>query len=202
MPAKRKTLTKKQEETNYGFVPPNKDLEFIHSGCDLLDLVLGGGYPIGRVSNIIGDSSTNKTGLTIEAIANFRKQYPDGLIWYHDAEAAFDIDYAIKLGLPQDKNTEIIRSMNGVEYTYDKIIEALNKVTTKKTRGIYVLDTLDALQPIPEDDNKDPIAKGFDNAKRAALINSFVTKITPKVEKANLHLMIVSQIRGNIGVIS
>ena len=109
-------------------------------------------------------------------MANFRKQYPDGLIWYHDAEAAFDKNYAVKLGLPTDKNTKVIESMNDVEDTYDNIQEALKTVTSKKTKGIYVLYTLDALQPIPEDGAKDPIAKGYDNAKRAALINSFVTK--------------------------
>ncbi len=208
-------------ESNYGFNKPNTKLEFIHSGADLLDCVLGGGYPIGRLSNIVGDSSTNKTGLTIEAIANFRKQYPDGLIWYHDAEAAFDIDYAITLGLPRpdkDKRVTIITNVNSVDETYELMNKAVERVTREGVKGIYVLDTLDAIQPATKEkvrdnrkakteeeedyvDTSDELAKGYDNAQRAALLNSLVTKITPKVEKADIHLMIVSQLRENIGVV-
>lgn len=37
-----------------------KNLEFIPSGCKLMDCVLGGGFPLGRMSNIVGDKSSGK----------------------------------------------------------------------------------------------------------------------------------------------
>jgi len=64
------------------YYTPKKSLVTFTSGCSLLDCALGGGWPIGRVSNIVGDKSTGKTLLAIEACANFARRFPDGLIRY------------------------------------------------------------------------------------------------------------------------
>jgi predicted ATP-dependent serine protease len=56
----------KSEGGNY-FAHPKTKLKFIPSGCKLLDLALGGGWARGRVANIVGDKSTGKTLLCIEA---------------------------------------------------------------------------------------------------------------------------------------
>lgn len=39
------------------------------TGCVLLDSALGGGWPYGRMVNVVGDKSTGKTLLAIEACA-------------------------------------------------------------------------------------------------------------------------------------
>ena len=44
-------------------------LDFIPTGCTLLDCVLGGGWPLGRISNVVGDKAVGKTLLAIEACA-------------------------------------------------------------------------------------------------------------------------------------
>lgn len=184
---------------NYGSAE-TKDLEFIPSGCTLLDCVLGGGWPLGRISNVVGDKSSNKTGLSVEAIANFRKKYPNGLIWYQDAEAAFDISYAQTLGLPdpeKDDKTFVIDDVRDIEDTYSLIKQATKEVRDQKTVGLYVLDTLDALIPEKKIDEMD---EGYDAARRAALINSMITRLVGDIESSNMHLMVVSQIRENIGV--
>ena len=50
-----------QKQKNSYFTQTEKGgIKFIHSGCVLLDCVLGGGWPIGRVSNIVGDKSSGK----------------------------------------------------------------------------------------------------------------------------------------------
>src|ERR1019366_3976564 len=86
---------------NY-FSSPKTGIEFISSGCHNLDLALGGGWAEGRVSNIVGDKSTGKSLLAIEACANFAIKYPKGTIRYREAEAAFDRPYAEALGMPVD----------------------------------------------------------------------------------------------------
>jgi len=192
-------MSKKKEEKKLigNYSVEQKQLDFIPSGCTVLDCVLGGGWPLGRISNVVGDKSSNKTGLSVEAIANFRQKYPNGLIWYQDAEAAFDIEYARILGLPNDENTFVIDDVRGVEDTYTLIKQATQEVKEKKTVGLYVLDTLDAILP---DKKTDEMDEGYDAARRAALINSMITRLVGEIESSNMHLMIVSQIRENIGV--
>jgi len=42
-------------ESGGRYFEPTQTLEFIPSGCKLLDCVLGGGWPLSRISNIVGD---------------------------------------------------------------------------------------------------------------------------------------------------
>lgn len=80
-----------------------KDLLFLDTGCTLLNCVIGGGWPLGRIVNVVGDRSTGKTLLAEEGMANFQRQFPKGKIFYRETEAAFDVSYAQALGLNTEK---------------------------------------------------------------------------------------------------
>ena len=60
---------------------------FLPSGCAVLDCVMGGGYAEGRIINIVGDKSTGKTLLAIEAAANYAKKWPSSAIIYNEKAA-------------------------------------------------------------------------------------------------------------------
>ena len=45
-----------------------------HSGSYVLDLILGGGYPEGRVVEIYGPESSGKTTIALHAIAEIQKR--------------------------------------------------------------------------------------------------------------------------------
>src|SRR5690606_7211805 len=73
-------------------------IETISSGSIGLDLALGvGGYPRGRIVEIFGPESSGKTTLAIHALAETQKA--GGIAAFIDAEHAFDISYAQKLGV-------------------------------------------------------------------------------------------------------
>lgn len=90
-----------------------KEITYLDTGCTLLNCIIGfkrGGWPFGRMVNIIGDKSTGKTLLAEEAIANLFLKGPDGKpLWpgakayYRETEAAFDLSYAKSLGVDVDK---------------------------------------------------------------------------------------------------
>src|SRR5580698_4568626 len=87
----------------YHLTNPIQRIQFVSSGCTILDCILGGGWPIGRIANIVGDRSTAKTALATEAVINFLRRYPDGLAFYRETEAAFDKNYALQMGMPLEK---------------------------------------------------------------------------------------------------
>lgn len=63
--------TKANQEEVHGayFAKVKKEgLEYIPSGCTLLDCVLGGGWPLGRMSNIVGDKSAGKCAVNSATI--------------------------------------------------------------------------------------------------------------------------------------
>jgi recombination protein RecA len=104
MTTRRRIQAEEAAASSYFAKPGDKgDVRFFSSGCAGVDAALGGGWALGRVSNIVGDRSSGKTLLAIEASANFAHEYKDGLIAYREAEAAFDKSYAEALGMPIDR---------------------------------------------------------------------------------------------------
>lgn len=80
-------------------VTRKQPVEKFSSGCTVFDLILGGGLPVGKIVNIVGDNSSGKTLLACEAIAAARKHFGDKLRWrYDDAEAGFSFDSELLYG--------------------------------------------------------------------------------------------------------
>lgn len=194
----RVILDEPRSDSDY-FVNQESPLEFVDSGCVLLNCVLGGGWPLGRISNVVGDNSTGKTLLAIEAMANFKRQYPRGFMFYREAEAAFDERYAEALGMPVDD----IDFVNPDEFTtvedfFADLKSCAEKCRNKGVPGFYVQDSLDALA------SKDELGRDFDEGsyetKKAKQLGKLFRMSTSDVARADMHLMIVSQTRDKIGV--
>lgn len=117
--------------------------EMASSGSDLFDLVLGGGFPYGKIINIVGDRSTGKTLLSSEVIAQARKRYAELVKWvYDDAESGYSFDSKKLYGF------DIFTEDQDSSYTLEEFEVALDVQMDLLRRGerlIYVLDCLDAL---------------------------------------------------------
>jgi RecA/RadA recombinase len=144
--------------------------------------------------NIVGDTSSGKTLLAIEACANFARLYGIDDIRYCESEASFDECYAQSLGLPP--GISLTKDIRTVEDFNDDLNEFL-----KRVRGpacLYCLDSADALSDRGEADRKIGEAS-YGTGKAKAFSEMFRRQISD-VEKRNCCLLIVSQVRDNIGV--
>lgn len=176
------------------FAAPASSVSFIPSGSKLLDCVVGGGWPLGRVVNIVGDKSTGKTLLAIEACANFAHAYPKGDIWYNESEAAFDLPYANALGLPKNRLT-LVEDCNTVEDFFNHLSGVLKE---NAGPGLYILDSLDALSDDAEMERG--IAEGTYGAQKAKLMSQLFRRLTRQLKGSDVCLIIISQVRDAIGV--
>lgn len=188
--------TKIEKPAGNYFVSDKPNIKFCSSGCGLLDCALGGGWAIGRIANIVGDKSTAKTALATEALINFIQRYPKGRYAYRDCEAAYDKGYAAAMGLPIDKidfgNEE--DQMGTVEQFAADFDDFLDKA---KSPGIYVLDSLDSLSD--DDEMKQELGAATYGTKKAKLLSTMFRKMKGKIEKTQTLLIVVSQVRDNIG---
>jgi recombination protein RecA len=173
---------------NY-FSSPKKNVRFISSGCKLLDLALGGGYVEGRIVNIVGDKSTGKTLLCIEAAANFLIKYPKAKVRYRESEAAFDKTYAAALGMPIDR-IDFGEPMETVEDFFEDLERVCDKA---KGPELYILDSLDALSDRAELDRD--MDKGSYGAEKAKKLSQLFRRLIRKLEEKQVTIIIVSQIR-------
>ncbi len=182
---------------NY-FTGPKSNLQFVSSGCTLLNCALGGGYPLGRIVNIVGDRSSGKTWLATEAIINFLITYPNGKAKYAESEAAYDKGYVAEMGLdigkvdfgnPENPLTTVEEFAHDLEEFVDKQIKAGQP-------GIYVLDSLDALSD--EAEMSRDLEKGTYGMQKAKNLSIMFRKLARKIERSQVLLIVVSQVRDNI----
>lgn len=193
----RKRIKTEEAPKSY-FVSDKEHLSFVSTGCTLLDCALGGGFVLGRIANLVGDKSTSKTGLSMECLINFVRKYPNGIAGYRDCEAAFDTQYAQAMGLPLDKidfgpEERIVT----VEGWYRDLNKFLDKCIKADAPGIYVLDSLDAISD--EAEMERDIGDATYGGNKAKKLSEFFRKLTPKIESSKVLVLIVNQIRDNIG---
>lgn len=174
-----------------------EQLEFFSSGCGLIDEALGGGWVLGRVSNVVGDKSTGKTLLAMESCANFALAFPDGAIRYAESEEAFDPPYAEALGIPMNR-IELNKDapLNTVEDWYKDLVRWLDE--NKNIPGLYIIDSLDALSDAAE------MERGFDEGSfggnKPKQIGKLFRMCIDRLANERKHLMVISQLRDKLGV--
>ena len=118
-------------------------IETISSGSIGLDLALGvGGYPRGRIVEIFGPESSGKTTLAIHALAETQKA--GGIAAFIDAEHAFDISYAQKLGVDIE-NLLVSQPDHG-----EQALEIADALIRSGAVDIIVIDSVAALTPRSE----------------------------------------------------
>lgn len=185
------------------YFPTQGSISFIPSGCSLLDCVLGGGWPLGRVSNIVGDRSSGKTLCAIEACANFARTY-DGPIFYREAEAAFDVEYAKGIGLPSsrvDFGPEGIDTIwDTVEDVFEDLDARLEKLSNlkKPKPALYIIDSLDGLSSRAELESN--VGEGF-RLEKQKILGELFRRLIRRVKASSVHVMFISQVRDKIGVV-
>lgn len=187
------------------------------SGCDMLDLVIGK-YPAG-ITNIVGDSSTGKSFIAGECIANAYHRYKDNkkfnFDWFYDnVETGYKIDSETLYGfnIVDDgyfKESQASETIEDFEYKINEIISKKNKAD----RFIYVLDSFDSLTDAKEkkymakkrselkkkkegSDSDDTGSYGLDKQK---FMHQFCRTYIRKLESNNILLIIISQVKIRIG---
>ncbi len=200
-PAKRPTLAPAPAKRAALAPPPAVHIAesaetFLPSGSVLLDLVLGGGWCMGRVANLVGDRSSGKTLLAVEACANFARRYDVGSVRYVEAEAAFDEQYAELIGMP--KGVKMESDVQTVEQLDKDVAEFLE--SRKKGDGpcMYVLDSLDALSD--EAEMQREIDKGSYGSGKAKKMSEFFRRRIKLIEDRDCLFMVISQIRDKLNV--
>lgn len=159
------------------------------TGSIQLDAKLGGGFPIGRLTEIYGPESSGKTTACIHAIADCQVKGHKAL--FVDLEGTFDKVYAKNLGVNID-DLIYIPPMAG-----EDAMGIAEKLCKTGEIGLLVIDSIAALLPgkIPDDDY------GKANmAYHAKLVGEVVKRFVPIQYQNNIAVVAINQIREKPGV--
>ena len=171
---------------NHAIVP----VEIIPTGSLALDLALGvGGVPRGRIIEVFGPEGSGKTTLTSSIIAHAQKR--GGMAAFVDAEHAFDIGYAKKIGVDVD-NLLISQPDTG-----EQALEITEVLIRSGALDVIVVDSVAALVPQAEINGE----MGDQHmGLQARLMSQALRKLTGTVSKTKTSLIFTNQIRMKIGV--
>lgn len=165
-------------------------LDIISTGSIGLDNALGiGGFPRGRVIEIYGPESSGKTTLAIHAIAEAQKK--GGIAAFIDAEHAFDMFYAKKLGVDVE-NLLVSQPDNG-----EQALEITENLIRSGAIDIIVIDSVAALTPKSEIEGEMGDSK---MGLHARLMSQALRKLTATISKTRCVCIFINQLREKIGV--
>ena len=169
--------------------------EWLSTGTFPLDAILGGGLPVGRITEIYGDTSTGKSLLAAQVVALAQE---DGHICVMaDTETAVSLPIMEAVGV--DIDTLIYDSPDTVEEVFelfDDAIEAKNKHSPDSLL-LLVWDSIAATSAAAEMSNEYGKAT---MAQHARLISHGLRKITRKISKGRVCALFLNQTRVKIGV--
>ena len=167
-----------------------RDIDVISTGSLGLDVALGiGGLPRGRVIEIYGPESSGKTTLTLSVIAEAQKK--GGTAAFIDAEHALDPTYAEKLGVNVD---DLLVSQPD---TGEQALEITDMLVRSNAVDVIVIDSVAALTPKAEiEGDMGDSHMGL----QARLLSQALRKLTANIQRANVLVIFINQIRMKIGV--
>src|ERR1039458_262689 len=169
---------------------PIDAIESISTGSIGLDNALGiGGLPKGRVIEIYGPESSGKTTLSIHAIAEAQKK--GGIAAFIDAEHAFDMAYAKKLGV-EVENLLVSQPDNG-----EQALEITENLIRSGAIDIIVIDSVAALTPKSEIEGEMGDSK---MGLQARLMSQALRKLTSTISRTGCCCIFINQLREKIGV--
>jgi len=169
---------------------------WIPTGCSQLDWAIGGeGWPCGRMVEVHGMESSGKTMLAMMACRNALKM--GGTAIYLDMEAAFNEEWAAKVGLPQEGL--ILRTPQDLEEVHDIIETVVDNYKKFNPPVMIVWDSLAASASRASVRKKS--AKEVDPIGAEARLNGsfFRRKVLKEMRNTPVCLMIINQVRNKIG---
>ncbi len=169
----------------------HSDIETISTGSISLDIALGiGGLPMGRIVEIYGPESSGKTTLALEIISSAQKK--NKICIFIDAEHALDPTYAKKIGVNLE---ELLCSQpdNG-----EQALEICNSLAKTKNIDVIIVDSVAALTPKTEIEGEIGDAH---LGLAARMMSQAMRKLARNINKSNILLIFINQIRIKIGVL-
>lgn len=197
--ARKRLVTQKADPDNVKLLSDGDVLsevtEWIPTGFPGLDYILGGGWAVGRCSEVFGPEGAGKSALTHCAIKACQDN--GGTVIYIDFENALDPPKMEQLGI--DPKRLLYVRPDHIEQAWDIIWNAIDyaKANPPKAPILIVWDSVAASVPKAEIDEKSSDKSHVGLIARA--MSKGCRKMFRRIPQVRAHMMWVNQERDNIG---
>lgn len=193
-------LNEKYGDNTFTLASRVPSIRLIPTGCHAVDIALGGGFAQNRITELNGHYSSYKSTLSLSALANFQRRYPNGLGAYVDLEKSFERIHAKRLGVNL-KRLAIIDPDSG-----EQAADALFDFMQMELPIFVILDSLAALRPTKESESttEDQLKIMGVQAKLAGLV---LTSMNMRLKRDKFRTdtpamaVVLNQLREKIGIV-
>jgi len=170
----------------------------VSTGIDVLDAMLGGGFPVGALSIIVGNPGSGKSMLAIQTMGAAQRQYKGALTSFLDSEEATTSQRLANLGVNKPKINPY------TDITVEKVFKHMEVMCLfKEKKGITdipsvlcwdsIANTSSQREREVDDLNQ---AIGF----KARLLSFLIPKYISKCSKYNIAFIAVNQMREQLAM--
>lgn len=164
-------------------------------GVPPLDLITGGGMPVGRVIECFGNPSSGKTTLALHAAANIQKA--GGFVLLFDCEYSTDDSRLTMLGLNAGPDSIQIGHPDTIESMFTIMRQTIPNLRTALGDKVPILFIIDSIASLPSESEM----KGQGQlGQQAKAFNTEFRKTMGFLAKYNIGLIGINQARTKLGV--
>lgn len=165
---------------------------YLSTGCYVLDVLMGGGLPVGRITEIYGDTSSGKSLIASQACA--ATQDNGGIGLYIDTETA--VSLAIMRSVGVDVDSLVYCAPDTVEDVFSIMETAINKHVDGDM--LIVWDSIAATSSAAE---MEKTTGNVGYLTQARVISQGLRRITRMIAKKKVTLLFLNQAKERLGVV-
>jgi len=174
---------------------PSDVKRWIPTGCRWLDSIICkgkyAGIPVGKVAELAGLPSSGKSYMAACIAANAQKM---GMkVVYFDSESSIDSEFLQKIGLDLNPENFVYIQATTVEFVLETIETLLSQENI-----LYVFDSV-ANCPCKLDIESDEFNPQSAMARKPRVLSIGMQKLTLPIANANSTLLVLNQLRTNLG---
>lgn len=176
-------------------------ISWLRTGIHPLDLIIGGGVPVGRVIEIFGNEQAGKSLFAWTIARAFQKA--GGVVGLCDVEATAPKDFMQSLGLDVDKIAQPLDPVRTVEDVRDFVKEFTLRVRKidKECPLVVIWDSVAATSARGAwEDEEEFVPKIHDTGQMSQAMSKFFREFTQFMAENHVTLVGVNQLRDKIGV--
>ena len=154
----------------------------ISSGILSLDILLGGGIPLNKITEISGPPNTSKTSMVLNMIKN----NPDCVTAYLDTDNSINYDYLETMEI--DTNSMVISQPESSE----QLVQIVETLVSNKAVDIIIVDSIATLI------SQEELNNSMNQINKNNTITDTIKKLATLIYKSDCALILINQIRSDL----
>ena len=157
-------------------------MDRISSGILSLDVMLGGGIPLNKITEISGPPNTSKTTMVLNLIKN----NPECVTAYLDTDNSVNYDYLETMGI--DADSLVISHPE----TAEQLVQIVEMLVSNKAVDIIIIDSLATI--ISNEEMTSSMSSQVNNN----IITETIKRLSMIIYKSDCALILVNQLRSDL----